>query len=233
MQHYIMPWEDVPEELGLYVCYHRSCTLLLLIMSSEFTTAVLFQGMEFGNMNSDLENNWHHAIAYHFWLLAHQALYAGSFVLAFRASWWLRDYEDVFSMVEIYSLLALTSFYSKKYAQCSQAFTMLESCQEIPERKRKEFEDLAFSIFTRHGIFNSEASDSGNCTKCKSPLHELERKCSAEGCDAVYPVCVATAEVVVDGEVMQCSICRHYILAVEAECREHCPLCHSRLPNNV
>ena len=39
----------------------------------------------------------------------------------------LREYDGLLRTEEIYSLIALTSFYAKFYAQCSRAFMKLET----------------------------------------------------------------------------------------------------------
>ena len=47
----------------------------------------------------------------------------------------LREYESVLSAEEIYSLVALTAFYSRFYNQCSKAFIKLQSSAGLREAK--------------------------------------------------------------------------------------------------
>jgi WD repeat-containing protein 35 len=67
-----------------------------------------------------VDNAWRGAEAYHFWLLAHRQLYSGNVDLAMRTALHLRDYEDILDPLEVYSFLALASFYNKFYGQCSK-----------------------------------------------------------------------------------------------------------------
>merc|ERR1719506_1163990 len=69
-----------------------------------------------------LDSAWKGAEAYHFLLLAQRQLYAGYPVDAMRTALRLREHEGVLQAEEIYSLIALTAFYSKFFGQCSRAF---------------------------------------------------------------------------------------------------------------
>merc|ERR1719230_1472933 len=66
-----------------------------------------------------LDSSWKGAEAYHFLLLAQHQLYNGYPADAMRTALRLRSYEAVLSADEIYSLIALTAFYSKFFGQCS------------------------------------------------------------------------------------------------------------------
>jgi WD repeat-containing protein 35 len=73
-----------------------------------------------GPGGSGLDNAWHGAEAYHFWLLAHRQLYGGDPDGAMRTALHLRQYDDVLHPPDIYALLALAAFYNGFYGQCSK-----------------------------------------------------------------------------------------------------------------
>ncbi len=72
------------------------------------------------------------AEAYHYFVLAQQQLYDGQVENALKTAMHLMGYEDVMSAVDIYSLIALASYYAKYFAQCSKAFIRLESLDLPP-----------------------------------------------------------------------------------------------------
>eukprot|EP00741_Cyanophora_paradoxa_P024440 tig00022075_g23597.t1 len=96
-----------------------------------------------------LDSPWKGAEALHFYLLAQRQLYEGYIDAAMRTALRLREYEDILDAVDIYALIAIAAFYNKHYGQCSKAFIKLENLDELPQARRKQFEDLALAIFTR------------------------------------------------------------------------------------
>ena len=60
-----------------------------------------------------MDNSWRGAEAYHFLLLAQRQLYNGYQQEAMRTALRLREYESVLQPEEIYSIVALTAFYSR------------------------------------------------------------------------------------------------------------------------
>lgn len=80
---------------------------------------------------------------------------------------YLREYEDIIPVVEIYSLLALCAAVSRAFGTCSQAFIKLESLESLDAGQQQLYEDLALEIFTRHPPKDSRT---------------LERRRSSEGC---------------------------------------------------
>ena len=73
-------------------------------------------------------------------------LYEGNQDGAMRVALLLREYEDMLKAQEIYSLLALTSFYNKYYNQCSKAFMKLESLPNISEHDRQAYVHFPLSL---------------------------------------------------------------------------------------
>ena len=114
------------------------------------------------------------AEAYHFLLLCQRQLYAGYPADAMKTAMRLREYEQVLPPAEIYSLIALTAFYSKYYAQCSKAFVRLQSMSNLPPHKKEaidkkiivDFKDqstLKYFVTERGKIIPRRIS--GNCSK--------------------------------------------------------------------
>ena len=48
---------------------------------------------------------------------------------------------------KVYSIIALASYYTKHFKQCSRAFTKLEKLKEISDEERDKIEQIAVSIF--------------------------------------------------------------------------------------
>ncbi|OAE19425.1 hypothetical protein AXG93_4273s1210 [Marchantia polymorpha subsp. ruderalis] len=117
-----------------------------------------------------LDNAWHGAEGYHLWLLAQRELYAGHYDQAMKISWWLRNYNDILSDEEIYSLIALTTFYNKNYAHCSQAFVKLESLRNIPQSKQEEITQMALNIFSQYPPISPSQDSTRFCGNCNGPI---------------------------------------------------------------
>ncbi|GAX81565.1 hypothetical protein CEUSTIGMA_g8993.t1 [Chlamydomonas eustigma] len=177
-----------------------------------------------------IDSAWRGAEAYHFWLLAHRQLYAGQVDLAMRTALHLRNYEDVLDPQEVYSFLALASFYNKFFGQCSKAFIKLESLPAIPNDKREAFADLAMSIFLKNAPADPRS------------LRETMTKKGLNGKNPVVDalledlggnkeqVCVASGRIIKDGNTVRCKTCKHSMIVTEVRGRETCPLCHALLP---
>ena len=103
--------------------------------------------------NSVMEGSWRGAEAYHFLLLAHRQLYDGQLEYARRTSLVLQNFEDLLNPVELYSLIATSSYYSKYYGCCSKAFVKLESIPDLHRDKLAAYADLATAVFLRVRIF--------------------------------------------------------------------------------
>ncbi|XP_024366604.1 uncharacterized protein [Physcomitrium patens] len=179
------------------------------------------------SLNSFFEDAWHGAEAYHFWLLAHRELYASHYDQAMKVSLWLRNYEDILDVIDIYSLIALTSFLNKHYAHCSKAVSKLESLSHISEKQKNMYSQLALSIFTRFNPINPHRTITQCCKNCNTPIQELQTKCSSPTCKITFPICMTTGNVIVDESNLQCSTCKHYRIVSKLKQCKYCPLCHS------
>ncbi|KAJ7522936.1 hypothetical protein O6H91_18G031500 [Diphasiastrum complanatum] len=183
-------------------------------------------------LGGHIKNVWHQAEAYHFLLLAHRAFYAGQFDQAMKASLWLMDYEDVLDLLEIYSLIGLSAFYNKHYAQCSKALNLLEHSDDNSERTRSLFSELALSIFKKYKPISPGKTATRSCPSCGTPVQELQKKCTNIKCEVVFPICIASGLLIVNEDRIQCCSCKHFMLSVKVTNQKHCPLCHALL-NNV
>ena len=69
---------------------------------------------------STLDNAWRGAEAYHFLMLCQKQLYEGFVDAAMKTALHLRDYEDILSQEDIYSLLALSSCANRAFGTTSR-----------------------------------------------------------------------------------------------------------------
>lgn len=76
-----------------------------------------------------LDSAWRGAEAYHFFLLCQQHLLNGNFEVGMVIAMRLMEYDDLISVNESYSLIALTSYLAKNFGMCSKAFTRLEGVE--------------------------------------------------------------------------------------------------------
>ena len=82
-------------------------------------------------------------------MLAHRQLFDGQFEYARRTSLLLKDFEDLLDSVEIYSLIAITSYFSRYYGRCSKAFVKLESAPDNTKAKMAAYKKLATAVFLK------------------------------------------------------------------------------------
>uniref|UniRef100_A0A7S0R8E2 Anaphase-promoting complex subunit 4 WD40 domain-containing protein n=1 Tax=Chlamydomonas leiostraca TaxID=1034604 RepID=A0A7S0R8E2_9CHLO len=188
-------------------------------------------------LGGGIDSAWRGAEAYHFWLLAHRQLYSGNVDLAMRTALHLRDYEDLLDPKEIYSFLALASFYNKFYGQCSKAFIKLESMPAIPADARDEYGDLAMSIFLKNAPVDPRALRETR----EKPAGGKAKGAQSTGnpaMDALLEdlvgqrdqVCVASGKIIKDGGYLRCKTCKHPMMTAEIRSASACPLCHAPLP---
>ena len=114
-----------------------------------------------------LDRAWHRAEAYHLFLTAQRQLYAGYVDAAMKTALVLRDYEDVIDAVKIYSLLALTACSNRSFGTASKAFIRLESEESLTQNQRKNYEELALEIFTKHSPKDSRVNKV-DCPSCEA-----------------------------------------------------------------
>ena len=173
-----------------------------------------------------LDNAWRGAEAYHLMLLAHRQLYRGQPERALRTSMKLTAYDDILDEREVYSLIAVSAFYTKHYEQCSRAFIHLESLPDLKEKEKEIMDSLALKIFS-HTRPQDPPSRPSDCPSCKHALKEWSTKC--ENCNRSFQTCMMSGATILDHRTYMCKACRH--LSIEHEIREchNCPLCHATL----
>lgn len=209
------------------------------------TTAQTLQSLvtQDQSVSSDraLESPWRGCEAFHIYLLAQRQLYEGQHEQAMKTSLRLAEYEDILDTQTIYSLIALTTYCNKFFAQCSRAFIKLEASNDVSDEMRTKFADLALSIFTR----NAPRDPTGHmlpCPKCGTRINDWVINCPS--CNHRLAFCVASGRSIFPedrtasipyppgtggGETIKCRCCRHRMYSTEVRKLRNCPLCHSRL----
>ncbi|GMF25436.1 unnamed protein product [Phytophthora fragariaefolia] len=124
-----------------------------------------------------LDNPWRGAEAYHLYLLAHRQLYTGRIERALRTCLKLSAYEDILEEREIYSLIALTAFYTKHYEQCSKAFVKLETLPGLDDIELQAMSELALKIFTTTRTEHQDPTmRPQECPNCRSYVKEWDAR---------------------------------------------------------
>jgi len=90
------------------------------------------------SLEKGLQNPWHGAEAWHFYMLCQRQLYEGNIPGALVTATRLPLYEGVINEVDVYSILAVCSFYAQNFAICSKAFVRLEAIDNAGSQKEKE-----------------------------------------------------------------------------------------------
>ncbi|XP_052827196.1 WD repeat-containing protein 35 [Octopus bimaculoides] len=171
-----------------------------------------------------IDNGWHHAEAYHFYILAQTQLQTGYVDSAMKTALVLRDYEDVLDPVDIYSLLALAAYANCAFGTCSKAFIKLESLETLDPAQRKQYEEMAFEVFSRHTPKDSKYNQV-ECPSCSSTMPDWTSVCPS--CDIKYPPCIVSGRTIMDYHYWMCNSCKHRAYESEIVQRQTCPLCHS------
>lgn len=188
--------------------------------------------------NEALEDAWHGAEAYHFFLLAQRQLYSGQIDAAMRTAHRLVEYEDILETKEIYSLIALTSFYNKHFGACSRAFIKLEALENVTKEEKEQYKNLALAIFTKYAP-KDPASRSLPCpnadkNKCDSKVSDWSTSCN--DCSKSWPGCIASGRPLINpspSEMATCRTCKHRAYDRELRKFDFCPLCHSPLRREI
>ena len=174
-----------------------------------------------------LDSSWRGAEAYHFLLLAQRQLYSGYPAEAMRTALRLKEYEGVLTQEEIYSLIALTAFYSKFYGQCSKAFVKLQAL-DLPEVRKAEVNKLALAIFTRYAPADP-TTRRADCPNCGSRVQDWDAHCG--DCGSHFPACVISGKAILEPHLtIMCRSCKHRFYESEVQGLRNCPLCHAPLP---
>ncbi|CAI8031963.1 WD repeat-containing protein 35, partial [Geodia barretti] len=121
--------------------------------------------------SSLVDNAWRGAEAYHFFMLAQRELYSGAQETSLKIALYLRDFEDVLPVHDLYCLLALSAIMAGAYGVASKAFIKLESMSDLPDSVRTNIENISVEIFVKYPpqdtIFNQI-----QCPRCDSIINE-------------------------------------------------------------
>jgi WD repeat-containing protein 35 len=153
---------------------------------------------------------------------------------AMRTALRLADYDDVLDPKDIFSLIALLTFYNKFLGQCSRALTKLETLDTLTSSERERYQQLALAIYTSQSP-TDPSSDELPCpnTKCKAKVKEWSISCT--DCNSHFSPCLLSGRPLLeepgegsDARIWTCKVCRHHILRSELSRTSYtyCPLCH-------
>jgi len=175
-----------------------------------------------------LSNPWKGAEAIHFYLLCQRQLYQKEFQKAMKTAIRLMEYEKEIDTKEVYSLIALSSYYNKCYKECSKAFVKLERLPDITKLERDKYESIALSLFSRHAPVDAP------CVKFPCPKKGCDAQCTeyetnCQRCGSFYSSCIASGQSIIAKEYYTCKTCKHKALEKELQylSLKHCPLCHA------
>lgn len=161
-----------------------------------------------------LSNPWKGAEAIHFYLLCQRQLYQKEYQKGMKTAIRLMEYEKEIDTREVYSLIALSSYYNKCYKECSKAFVKLERLQDINAKERDKFENIALSLFSRHAP-NDAPQVKFPCPKkgCDAQISEYDTNC--QRCGSFYSACIASGQSIIAKEYYTCKTCKHKALHKE------------------
>lgn len=203
------------------------------------------RSVDVGGRARTLDSAWHGAEAFHFWMLAQRQLYAGQIQDAMITAQRLTQYEDILDPKDIYSLIALTSYYSQYYNIASRALIRLEHLDTLNSVQQEKYTDVAYAMFTRNRPVDIPNQDVRQCPTngCNGTIGRHQTNCTV--CKSNYPVCVITGQVIlvpVTGSsptlgsmttrTYLCSTCRHRALIEKMKGRNSCALCHAPVEIN-
>ncbi|RWS00867.1 WD repeat-containing protein 35-like isoform X2, partial [Dinothrombium tinctorium] len=139
---------------------------------------------------------WKGAEAYHFYILAQRQLHDGYVDAAMKTSLHLIDYDDYIDSEDIYCLIGLASCVNHNFKLCSKAFIKLESLDSIESEKRKDYQNLAVSIFTKYPPRESKNMSKAECRYCETMIADWCVVCP--NCNTKFPLCVASGRPIMD-----------------------------------
>ncbi|KAI3383681.1 hypothetical protein SNEBB_009265 [Seison nebaliae] len=172
-----------------------------------------------------VEFGWKGAEAWHYYLLAQKQLKEGNTKIAMLTSLILSNYENIFDVKMIYSLITLCAISAHHFRIASNAFIRLETDESIGEDDRHQFEQLAFHIFSDHPPKDPKEPII-TCPYCQKTMKDWADTCA--NCSRKFRYSVASGQIMADDqESWKCRRCLHYALKKEIHGRRACPFCHS------
>lgn len=176
-----------------------------------------------------LTNPWKGAEAIHFYLLCQRQLYQKDYNRAMKTAMRLIEYEKELQTKDVYSLVAIASYFNGCYKECSKALNKLERLETINKQEREAYELLAINLFSRQSPHDTKSKQEYNCPKCANLINEFDITC--QECAAHYSPCIASGMSILEKEYYTCKVCKHKALHKELQYLKlkHCPLCHAKV----
>lgn len=176
-----------------------------------------------------LTNPWKGAEAIHFYLLCQRQLYQKDYNRAMKTAMRLIEYEKELQTKDVYSLVAIASFFNECYRECSRALVKLERLDTVSKQEREAYELLAINLFFRHQPVDVKQKQEYNCPKCDDVINEFDINCKK--CGSHYSPCIASGMSIREKEFYTCKTCKHKALGRELTYLKlrHCPLCHAKI----
>jgi len=143
----------------------------------------------------------------------------------------LIEYEKELQTKDVYSLVAIASFFNQCFRECSRALVKLERLDTITNSEREAYELLSINLFSRNPPHDKPKQEM-NCPKCNHIVTEFDINC--EECGSHYSPCIASGMSIVEKDYYTCKICKHKALHKELQYLKlkHCPLCHAKIVLN-
>jgi len=143
----------------------------------------------------------------------------------------LIEYEKELQTKDVYSLVAIASFFNGCFRECSRALVKLERLETITPQEREAYELLAINLFSRNPPHDKQKQEF-NCPKCSTGINEFNINC--QDCGSHYSPCIASGQSILEKEYYTCKICKHKALHKELLYLKlkHCPLCHAKIVLN-
>jgi WD repeat-containing protein 35 len=140
----------------------------------------------------------------------------------------LIEYEKELQTKDVYSLVAIASFFNGCYRECSRALVKLERLETLTKSEREAYENLAINLFSRHPPHDKQKQEF-NCPKCSSVINEYDISC--QECGSHFSPCIASGMSIREKEYYMCKVCKHKALHKELQYLKlkHCPLCHAKI----
>lgn len=103
----------------------------------------------------------------------------------------LIEYEKELKTKEVYSLVALSSFFNNCYKECSKAFVKLERLPDLTDKEKEQYENLAIALFSKHPPIDGKKNEF-KCPKreCKASITEYDINCKE--CGSHFSPCIAS-----------------------------------------
>ena len=195
------------------------------------------RSVDVGGRARTLDSAWHGAEAFHYWMLAQRQLYSGQIQEAMITAQRLTQYEDILDPKDIYSLIALTSYYSQYYNIASRALIRLEHLDSLTSQQQEKYTDVAYAMFTRNRPVDIPTQDVRQCptSGCNGSIARYQTNCPT--CKTNFPICVVSGQIILlplsgttnslNNLTYNCPVCRHRALNDKMKGRKSCALCHA------